>query len=393
MIALLVYALTGMGAVLLAHRANRSALSLSVMFLVVGILVGKSGLGLLEIGPQNPLLAQLATYALFSTLLTDGMKVGWRDLSQTWDLPGRALLLGMPITLILLAGAAHYVVGLPWLEAFLIGAVLSPTDPVFAAAIVERPEIPRRLRQLLNVESGLNDGLALPFVLVFLTLVQHGHVDAWQTAKELVGGVALGVIVPYLATRVEGWKVFHVEAKNEPLFAFSLGLTVFALAQLSGVNAYLAAFSTGITIASVRCDLRDEFEQLSRQVSQLLKLAAVLAFGLLIVPAHFLALGWRAYAFAALALLVARPLAIFLSLVGSKLGWREQLIAAWFGPKGFASVIYGVLVLKSGAAHGPLLFHLDALVIALSIIAHSSSDVPVAHWFKRQQPPAAAHDL
>lgn len=113
-------------------------------------------------------MSVLAELALFSVLFTDGMRVGWRDLRSAWREPGRALLLGLPLTVLVTAVLAHVVAGLPWLHAFLVGAVLAPTDPVFAAAIVGREEVPRRLRHLLNVESGVNDGLVLPVVLVLL---------------------------------------------------------------------------------------------------------------------------------------------------------------------------------------------------------------------------------
>jgi NhaP-type Na+/H+ or K+/H+ antiporter len=149
-------------AVLLSELANRTVLSTAVLFLVAGFLLGPGVLDVLRVQSGDPAVTVLAELALFSVLYSDGMRVGMKDLRRAWRLPGRALVLGLPLTLIITAALAHWVAGLPWLESLLLGAVLSPTDPVFAAAIVGRKEVPPRLRHLLNVESGVNDGLALP---------------------------------------------------------------------------------------------------------------------------------------------------------------------------------------------------------------------------------------
>ncbi len=128
----------------------------------VGSVLGNGSLGVIDVHADDEIVWVLAELALFSVLFSDGMRVGLPELHGAWRLPGRALVIGLPLTLIITAVFAHVVAGLPWLESFLLGAVLSPTDPVFAAAIVGREEIPYRLRNLLNVESGLNDGFTLP---------------------------------------------------------------------------------------------------------------------------------------------------------------------------------------------------------------------------------------
>src|SRR5665648_891766 len=135
---LLCFAALLLVAVLISERANRTVLSTAVLFLLGGFVLGKGMLGVIDIRTGDPLVAGLAELALFSVLFTDGMRVGVADLRSAWRLPGRALLLGLPLTLVITAAAAHYVAGLPWLHSFLMGAILAPTDPVFAAAIVGR---------------------------------------------------------------------------------------------------------------------------------------------------------------------------------------------------------------------------------------------------------------
>ena len=185
MTAVFVFALTLLLAVLVSDLADRTILSTAVLFLLAGFTAGEGMLGIVRLTPEAPAVAVLAELALFSVLFTDGMRVGLKDLASAWRLPGRALLFGLPLTLLGTAMVARWVAGLTWAESFLVGAVLSPTDPVFAAAIVGRQEVPARLRQLLNVESGLNDGLALPIVLAMLAVVG-------SRAVQLVGGGAGG---------------------------------------------------------------------------------------------------------------------------------------------------------------------------------------------------------
>ena len=145
-------------------------LSTAVLFLIVGFALGPTATGVLQISSDSPEVSVIAELALFVVLFTDGMKSGWQDLRSAWRLPGRALGWGLPLTLVITALLAHYLVGLGWAESFLVGAILAPTDPVFAAALVGNHRVPRRLRHLLNVESGVNDGLALPFVVLFLAI-------------------------------------------------------------------------------------------------------------------------------------------------------------------------------------------------------------------------------
>ncbi len=381
--------------VLISERASRTVLSTAVLFLLGGFVLGQGMFNVIPVQPGGPVVGVLAQLALFSVLFTDGMKVGWADIRSAWRLPGRALLLGLPLTLIVTALLARYVAGLPWLQCFLLGAVLAPTDPVFAAAMVGRKEVPGRLRHLLNVESGLNDGLALPVVLVLLALGGGTDVKIGVLAEEIVLGLVIGVLVPMIVIWLERLPFLKATKGLQPLVAVSIGLLVLAICLVTGANLFLAAFAAGITVATAGPGFREEFEQFGELVSELLKLAAILVFGALITPTFlFGEIAWTGWVFAVLAIVVARPLALLVSFLGSGLPAREQLAAMWFGPKGFASVVYGLLVLESTMERSDEVFHLVALVITLSILAHSSTDVLVAKQFDsaartRSQPSAA----
>jgi len=370
-------------AVLFSGLAHRTVLSTAVLFLLAGFVLGEGVLGALPLQPDDDIVRELAELALFSVLFTDGMRIGVGELRSAWRLPGRALILGMPLTFGITALLAHFVAGLPWLESMLVGAVLAPTDPVFASAIVGRPEVPQRLRRLLNVESGLNDGLALPVVLVLLSVVGGEDAPLSVLAGELALGVLLGVGVPALAALLIRSRFTGTTPLYEALSGLSIGLLVLGLANLTHANLFLAAFTAGITVASVSPAVMRAFEDLGEIITELLKLAAILVFGTLISPAFLGEIPVLGYVFAVLALVVSRPVAIGLALLGSRLPLWEKAAVAWFGPKGFASVVYGLLVLDSGAAQADAMFHLVALVIFASILAHSSTDVPIAHAFAR----------
>ena len=364
MAALLLFAVTLVVAVLVSERAKRSVLSTAVLFLVVGFIAGPAVTGFLKIEQGNHVVERFIEFALFSVLFTDGMRVGVRDLASAWRLPGRALLLGLPLTLVIVGLLAKFLLGLSWAEAFVIGAILSPTDPVFAAAIVGREEVPRRLRHLLNVESGLNDGLALPIVVFALAFADKSEVEPLRILGELALGIGLGVVVPWAAIHLEKSRHLASSEPYRPLLALAVGLVVLASCSLFHANEFLGAFAAGVTIATLDEDLREKFHRLGEMLAELLKLGALLLFGAMIAPSYLSEIGLRGWVFVALVLVFARPLAMLISFIGSELTRREWVAAAWFGPKGFASVFFSFLVLQARLEHNHWLFHLLAVTVA-----------------------------
>lgn len=372
----------------LSGVAARTVLSTSLLFLLGGALLGNGGLGLVDISAQDPVVSLLADIALFTVLITDGQRANLPALKDGWRLSGRALGLGMPLTMVLIAVPAHFLLGLDWTTAFLVGAILSPTDPVFAAAIVGREDVPLRVRRLLNVESGLNDGLALPFVLVFIAIAEKADTHWGLIAGELAGGVAIGIAIPAIITLAWRTKILTAEPRLQPLGGLSIAVIVYAACHLTHANQYLAAFAAGATLATLDHMAAEHFEPFGELLSEITKFAALLLFGALITPnllSHLSALGW---VLAVVIIVVVRPVAMFLSLLRTQLPRSEKLVAAWFGPKGFASVVYGLLVLQSDipSATAQAVFELVAITIAISIVLHSSTDVPVAKRLKFEPP-------
>ena len=385
MILVLAFAIALVIAVLFSGIAQKTIVSISVLFLIAGFLLGPGALGLVSNQPDNPILKKFVELALVSVLFTDGMQMGVQDLRSIWKLPGRALLIGLPLTLIVMAVIARLVTGISWGEAFLVGAVLSPTDPVFASAIVNHPEVPQPLRQLLNVESGINDGLALPIVLSVLAFVEFTPVDLLQWLGELLVGILIGVGVTWAILWISHQKPLQVTDPYQPLLGFGIGLFVYSLATLAHGNTFLASYAAGVTVATASPVCQKSFLRFGEHLVELFKLASLMIFGALLSVDFLGQVALREWLFAVLALLLARPIGLGLALIRSQLNWQERITAIWFGPRGFASVVYGLLVLQSGVALASLLFHLIAVVIILSIILHSSTDVSFAHWFKERK--------
>jgi NhaP-type Na+/H+ or K+/H+ antiporter len=375
----LAFAVTLLIAVLISGLTQRTVLSVAVLFLASGFIVGLGWLGPSS-RPSDQLLQHVAELALFSVLFTDGMRTGGiKELRASWRLPGRALLIGMPLTIIGIALLGHFLVRLSWSEAFLIGAALSPTDPVFVAAIFGLDSVPARLKHLLNVESGLNDGLALPVVVIMLSLATPETEHMAKIAGELGMGLALGVIIPWAGIRLEESRFFHAAGIYQPLNAFAIGLLTLAVTYRTGANSFLAAFAGGVSVASFSSQVRESFERFGELVTELLKLAAVLLFGALVAPRFFTPLSAWEYLFVGLAVFCVRPLAIWISLRGvNDLTGREVFALGWFGPKGFASVVYGLMILHAGFQH---IAHLIGLAIVASIVVYSTTDILIGRLF------------
>ncbi len=384
MFPILLYAITLLVGVLISDLAQRSVLSTAVLFLAAGI--GAGAMGWMVPDPANGVVAAVAQLALLSTLFSDGLRLGYKQLADAWYLPMRALVIGLPLTLLAIAFLAWWLAGVTWWAALLIGAVLCPTDPVFASAIVGSRHVPQRVRQLLNVESGFNDGLALPIVLIILAHFGQAEAGPVTMAKDLLLGLLIGVMVPIIAVWLYRRRFLGSAHSYKPLFGFSILLLLWSLAAVLHANIFLAAFAGAITLASISDQARRHFAPMGERMSELLKLAALFIFGAVISLNVVRDVGVGGYLLAAASILIARPVALLLALLGSNLTWQERITAAWFGPKGFASVVFGLLILGSQISDRQHLFNLVAFTVAGSILAHSSTDVLVARWFGKGEP-------
>jgi NhaP-type Na+/H+ or K+/H+ antiporter len=222
---------------LFSGLAGRSFLSFTAAFVLAGFALGEGGTGLIEFDPTSGFVQGLAVVALILLLFTDGLEVEEEMLHEAWHLPLRKLVLAMPLTAALVALATHVLTDLDWTLSFLVGALLSPTDPVLSSAIVNNPRVPRLIRHSLNLESGLNDGLALPAVLAF-TASAAGDEDftRWEfVLQDVMVGLATGLVIAFVASRLMpgGRALGHeISRHQKALYAIGVAFTAYGTATL-----------------------------------------------------------------------------------------------------------------------------------------------------------------
>jgi NhaP-type Na+/H+ or K+/H+ antiporter len=379
--------------------AQRSFLSLAALFVLGGFVVGDGGFEWVSFRAQSGFVEDLAFVALIVILFRDGLEVEGEMLQSAWHLPLRKLAIAMPLTAGIVAVATHVLIGLSWTESLLLGALLSPTDPVLTSNIVTNPRVPRIVRHSLNLESGLNDGLALPAVLIFLAALstESRHFVWWRFVLQDVGlgllyGLALGWLASLLMPSESTRPLEHpIPSHQKSLYALGVAFATYGATVLSPKgNGFIAVFVAAIVLGVRRPDLRRHFEQRADEIVEIVKLGIFVVFGSLLTLDALESNGWAALGLVAVAFLIARPLAVWIALLGTSTDRQTRLFMGWFGPKGVATMTFSLLVLDQHIAGGERIFDLTALVVFCSIALHGLTDTPGTNWIARHAERAAA---
>jgi len=363
-----------------------TVLSIAVLSVTAGLVLAE--VDAIHVYAGDTAVVHLFELALIVTLLSDGLFVDREMLVVHWGPVARALIIAMPLTLVLLALAAKLLFSsLSWPEAFLLGSVLAATDPVVTSSVVTSQRVPASVRHALNLESGLNDGLALPFVLFFIILASAG--DAGTEAAKLAGEAAFGALVGIVLGQVAGRLTHHLPGggivrRYEGIYALGVGLLAYGIADVTVGNGLIAAFVCGISLGLADRAIADDFVVFSENVSSILQVITFFAFGALIVTTGYHSNVALLIAFIAFAIFIARPVAIFLSFVRVDLPQPHRAFIAWFGPKGVAGMLFAVLVLNSGVEKGNAIFEAAAFVILASILIHGATDTLGTKWIERR---------
>lgn len=376
---------------LTSRIAVRTVLSGTAMAAVLGFVLGPGATGVLHFGARSTFVIDLATVALVVILLRDGLEVEGELLQSQWHLPLRKLVLAMPLTAAIIAVLAHVMTDLSWTESFLLGALLSPTDPVLSSGVVTNPRVPRIIRHSLNLESGMNDGLALPAVLALSAALSSGasHFVWWRFVLENVGvGLAAGLVLGTLAAaimprdkKLDGGIVPY----QRELYALGVALVGYGIGLVPPHgNGLIAVYVAAITLGIRRPDIRSYFRRHAEDLVEIVKIAVFLVFGSLLTLHGLFGDGWAAVGIVAVTLLLARPVAVFTALIGTETDTATRAFMSWFGPKGVATITFSLLVLGSRLAAGDRIFNLAALTVFCSIILHGATDTAGTHWIARR---------
>jgi NhaP-type Na+/H+ or K+/H+ antiporter len=372
---------------LLSGLARRSFVSLTALFVLAGFVLGSGATKALQFDARSGFVSELATVALIVILFRDGLEVEGEMLQAHWHLPLRKLVLAMPLTAAIIALAARLLTSLSWTESFLLGALLSPTDPVLSSSVVTNPRVPRIVRHSLNLESGLNDGLALPAVLAFSAAlaVDGGHFVWWRFVLENVAiGFAVGVVVGFLAAGLaprDNGREDGIPSHQKSLFALGTAFAAYGVAVLTPHgNGLIAVYVAAIALGIRRPDIRRHVEREAADLVELVKLGIFVVFGSLLTLHGLFGSGWAAVGVVAITLLVARPVAVFAALAGTATDTATRAFMSWFGPKGVATMTFSLLVLSQRVSAGATIFNLAALTVFCSILAHGLTDTAGANW-------------
>jgi sodium/hydrogen antiporter len=372
---------------LVAGLVRRSFLSLAALFVLAGFALGQGGLEVLEFDARSGFVHDLAVIALIVILFRDGLEVEAEMLQKAWHLPFRKLALAMPITGALVAIFAHWVAGLGWLESCLLGALLSPTDPVLSSSVVTNPRMPRLVRHSLNLESGLNDGLALPAVLAFTAALGADDDFVWWefVLQDVTLGLAFGVVLAWIASKLMPRArrlTDSIPAHAQSLYALGVAFAIYGIAV--GLppegNGFIAVFTGAITLGILRPDLRSSFQHRSEEVVEIVKLGIFVVFGALLTLEGLFTDGWAAVAVVGFTLLVARTVAVWIALARTGLDAATKGFMAWFGPKGVATMTFSLFVLGEGIPDAERIFNLAALCVFASVLVHGLTDTPGSEW-------------
>ncbi len=374
---------------LLAGRLGGTPITMPMLFTGAGLLLGGHVLGVVDVGLDTEAVSVLAEVALAAVLFTDASRMHLGSVLREHSIAVRLLTLGMPLAMVI--GAVVGVVlfpELPFLTVAVLAVALAPTDAALGQSFVTNDAVPRRIRQSLNVESGLNDGLALPFLLVLVDLARSEASGVWHYVwlfVAMVGfGTLAGVGAGWLGGKLLTWSAKHdwTTATTQRLGTLSIAAVAYAGAESVGGNGFVAAFVAGLMIGTTARSLLETTSIFAETEGQLLTLLTFLFFGAVMAGEVLSELTWQTAVYAALSLLVVRPLATVAALIGSRLSWRSVAFIGWAGPRGLASIVYAVIIAEAGRISGAEeVFNVAAWTIIFSILLHGLSAAPLSRRY------------
>jgi NhaP-type Na+/H+ or K+/H+ antiporter len=386
-----------LAAVLVVYAAlsaplDRRGVTSAMAFVVVGVVLGSAGLGWLDIPAESPLLETVTELALVFLLFSDSARIDLPALRRNVSWPSRLLLIGLPLSMIAGFGIGLLLFpGLGIASVFLLATMLCSTDAALGQRVVDDPGVPSRVRQALDVESGLNDGLAVPFFLVALDVatasLEGGITGAvlLNIATQLGWGILAGVVaggIGGLLLRVaeqRGWMQGHWRQ----VAAFAVALSAFAIADILGGSVFIAAFVGGMVFGLVSGKHEQSATLLADEAGNVLAAATWMAFGALALALVLPEITWQIVVYAVLSLTVVRMVPVMIALAGTGSRWQTKLFMGWFGPRGLASVVFALLVLDSGLPDADPLLVTVVVTVALSVFLHGLSAMPLVSVYHR----------
>ena len=375
---------------LIAEAMERTWISDAIVFVVFGFLFGPYGLGILQFNVNSENLRLIAELTLALVLFTDAANANLAVLKSSVRLPIRLLLVGLPLTILVGFGFGWLLFkDFSLVEAAILATMLAPTDAALGKAVVTNPNVPATIREDLNVESGLNDGICVPVLFVLLAIATHQNTESsisqlvFQLFTEEIGiGVLVGASLVVLGMQLgkfaikgnwisETWRQVSVP---------SLAIACFATAQSLGGSGFIASFVGGLVFGVLAKRHKEDLLRISEATGDTISLVTWVAFGSAVVGLTISKLTWPILLYAILSLTLIRIVPIVLCLSGIGLDLESKLFVGWFGPRGLASIVFAVIVLGEKLPNSETLVITVTCTVLLSILAHGLTANP---WVKR----------
>ena len=379
----------------IAGRLEKSPLNGAVIFVAFGLLCGPVGFGIIDLDVDAEGIRFLAEITLALVLFTDAANANLGVLKLSFQIPQRLLLVGLPLTILL-----GFVFGvlifdqLSLLEVALLATMLAPTDAALGKAVVTNPAVPTRTREGLNVESGLNDGICVPVLFIFLAFAvgsAEGAEPAGLIFHEFATEIGIGAGVGLMCILVGGF-LFRVAHGREWISEIwiqattpAIAMTCFATAQYLGGSGFIACFVGGLIGGAVMREHKEDLLRAAEGTGDTLALLTWVTFGAVVAGSALESFAWDAFIYAVLSLTVIRMLPAFLSLTGMGLTVSDKLFLAWFGPRGLASIVFIVIVLNENLPGGETLKMTVVWTVILSVLAHGLTANPLAAIYGARQ--------
>jgi NhaP-type Na+/H+ or K+/H+ antiporter len=374
----------------LSRRLEGTPLTAAIVFVGAGFVFSSEGLGWLHVSLGQESVRVLAEATLTVVLFTDASRIDLRALRQEYGLPARLLGIGLPLTIVAGTIAAGLVLpGIKWAEAAVLAIALAPTDAALGQAVVTDEALPSRIRQALNVESGLNDGLCVPLLAIALAFAETesggmSAAHATRLAAEaigwgLVGGIVAGAVAAYAVrlTRRRGW----IEERWLEVVPLAAAAGAYAIATANGGSGFIAAFVGGALYGRI-VGREADAAALSEELGGVLSGVTFIVFGAAVLGALWSQITFVEVVYAVLSLTVIRMVPVAIAMLGSAARAPTVLFVGWFGPRGLASIVFGIVIVEaSGLPHTSTLVVTLTVTIALSVVAHGLTAAPLARRY------------
>lgn len=380
-----------------AGGVERTLISGPMIFVCFGLLFGPLGLGVLRFDVSNTDLRLLADLTLALILFIDASNADLSVLKRSFKIPQRMLVFGLPF-IIFLGFCIGYLIfdGLTLIELAILATMLAATDAALGKAVITNTEVPADIREGLNVESGLNDGICVPVLFLFIALATGVDTEGGSTGlavtlviKEIGIGVVVGLGMTALGAWVldRCWKRKWLSAIWLQLPVVALSIGCFAVAQSLHGSGYVAAFTGGILFGFLSKRSKHELLHAAEGTGETLALVTWVVFGSAVIGQTYQYFSWQVVLYAILSLTLIRMLPIFLSLAGTGKSTQSKLFLGWFGPRGLASIVFAIIVLNENLPGGQVMAITVVCTVVLSIFAHGLTANPLAAAFAARSEP------